>query len=47
VAPLAAFVVVRRLARRRGALGAWGVVAIAVSAFLLYAILTAVVTGNL
>jgi hypothetical protein len=46
VAPVAAFVVVRRLVRRRGAPGSSGVVAIAVSAFLLYAILTAVVTGN-
>jgi hypothetical protein len=47
VAPLVAFLVVRRLARRRSTLRSWATVAIAAAAFVLYAILTAVVTGNL
>jgi hypothetical protein len=46
VAPGAAFVVVRTLARRRSALGSWAVVAIVAAAFMLYALLTAIVTGN-
>jgi hypothetical protein len=47
VAPVAAFALGHPLVRRRGAPGSWAVVAIAVPAFALYGILTAVVTGNL
>jgi hypothetical protein len=46
LAPCAIFVAVRKLPQRRGA-ASWATVAIAVTAFGLYAILVSIVTGNL